>query len=80
MPWLAVVSRHKTLVFVLSAMMLAVNYWLVVVRPRQCAPGELCHVDSPTMRWNRRLFWFSAVVYVLAAAITYGSMLVFSEL
>ena len=80
MPWLAAVSRHKSLVFGLSAAMLAVNYWLVVVRPRQCAPGEACHVDSPAMRWNRRIFWFSAIVYVAAAVLTYGSLLVLSRL
>ena len=80
MPWLAVVSRHKNLVFGLSAAMLAANYWLVVVRPRHCAPGELCHVDSPAMRWNRRIFWVSAIVYVAAAVLTYGSMFVLSRL
>jgi hypothetical protein len=79
-PWLAVVSRHKNLVFVLSAAMLAANYWLVVVRPRRCAPGELCHVDSPAMRWNRRIFWFSVAVYVGAAVLTFGSMFVLSRL
>ena len=60
--------------------MLALNYWLVVVRPRRCAPGEVCHVDSPVMRFNRRLFWFSALVYVVAVALTYGSLLVLERL
>ena len=59
---------------------MALNYWLVVVRPRRCAPGEVCHVDSPLMRLNRRLFWFSAVVYVLAGVLTYGSLLVLERL
>jgi hypothetical protein len=78
-PWLAAVSRNKDLVFVGSAAMLAFNYWLVVVRPRRCAPGETCHVDSPSMRWNRRIFWFSATVYVLAAIVTFGSPMLFSD-
>lgn len=79
-PWLALVSRHKNLVFAVSAAMLALNYWLVVLRPRRCAPGEICHVDSPAMRWNRRVFWFSAIVYVIAAVMTFGSLLILSEL
>lgn len=79
-PWLAVVSRHKTLVFAASGLLLAVNYWLVVVRPRRCAPGELCHVDSPLMRWNRRVFWMSAAIYVGAVGLTYGSLLVLSRM
>ena len=78
-PWLAVVSRHKNLVFAVSAAMLALNYWLVVVRPRQCAPGEICHADSPAMRWNRRIFWFSVIVYPSAAGMTFGSLWVLSQ-
>jgi hypothetical protein len=76
---LAVVSRHKSLVFAVSAGMLALNYWLVVVRPRKCQPGEVCHVDSPAMRWNRRVFWFSVAVYLAAAGTTFGSLWVLSE-
>jgi hypothetical protein len=75
-PWLAILSRHKIPAFGLSAALLALNYWLVVVRPRRCAPGELCHVDSPMMRVNRRLFWFSTGVFALAILVTFGSSLV----
>ena len=59
---------------------MALNYWLVVVRPRRCAPGEVCHIDSPVMRFNRRLFWFSGFVYVVALALTYGSLVVLERL
>jgi hypothetical protein len=79
-PWLAVVSRHKELVFALSGLLMALNYWLVVVRPRACAPGDLCHVDSPLMRWNRRVFWLSAGIYFVALAVTYGSLAVLRSL
>ena len=60
--------------------MLALNYWLVIVRPRNCAPGEICHVDSPAMRWNRRIFWVSAAVYIAAFVLTFGSLLVLSQM
>ena len=55
---------------------MALNYWLVVVRPRRCAPGDVCHVDSPLMRFNRRVFWVSTAVFVIALVATYGSLLV----
>ena len=74
------ISRHKNLMFGASAALLALNYWLVVVRPRRCAPGELCHVDSPLMRWNRRVWWTSAAVYVIALALTYGSLFILERL
>ena len=73
-PWLAVISRHKNEVFALSGLLMALNYWLVVVRPRRCAPGDVCHVDSPLMRFNRRLFRISAVLFAVAMVLTYGSL------
>jgi hypothetical protein len=74
------VSRHKTLVFGISGLLLALNYWLVVVRPRRCGPGDVCHADSPMMRWNRRLYWVSAGLYVAAVVVTYGGLWVLSSL
>ena len=79
-PWLMVIGRHKSPVFVASGVLLASNYWLVVVRPRRCAPGELCHIDSPWMRWNRRVFWLSVAIYISALGLTYGSLLALSAL
>ena len=66
--------------FAVSGGLMALNYWLVVVRPRRCAPGEVCHMDSPVMRFNRRVFWVAAIVYVVAVALTYGSLLVLERL
>ena len=37
-----------------------------------CAPGEVCHVDSPAMRVNRVLFWVSVVIYAGAVTFTYA--------
>jgi hypothetical protein len=75
-PWLREIGRHKTAVFVAVGALLAVNYWLVVVRPRQmhCAPGDVCHVDSPAMRVNRVLFWVSVVIYAGAVTFTYAAL------
>ena len=79
-PWLAIVSRQKELVFGRSGVLMALNYWLVVVRPRACAPGDLCHVDSPLMRRNRGVFWLSAGIYVVAVVLTYGSLVLLAFL
>ena len=70
------ISRHKTAVFVSVGALLALNYWLTMVRPRQmnCAPGEICHVDSPAMRVNRGLFWASVAIYAGAVTFTYAAL------
>ena len=75
-PWLAEIGRFKTSVFVTVGALLAVNYWLAVVRPRQmnCAPGDVCHIDSPAMRLNRLLFWLSVVIYAGAVTFTYAAL------
>ena len=75
-PWIVVLERNRPLLFGVSGLLLALNYWMVVVRPRQCAPGELCHVDSPFMRFNRRLYWISLALFGVALAVTYGSLVV----
>ena len=72
-PWFVELQRDKAVMFAVSAGVLGVNYWLVVVRPSRCAPGELCHMDSPFMRFNRRLFWFSVALFGAALAVTCGS-------
>ena len=66
--------------FLGAALLLSLNYWLVVVRPRRCAPGEVCHVDSPLMRFNRRVWWASVVVYGVAVGLTYGAMFVLERM
>lgn len=75
-PWIVALERYRLVLFSVSGTLLALNYWMVVVRPRQCAPGELCHLDSPFMRFNRRLYWMSVALFVVALAVTYGSQVV----
>lgn len=75
-PWFVELQRYKAVMFVVSAAVLALNYRVVVVRPRRCAPGELCHVDTPFMRFNRRLYWISVSLFLAAILLTYGSELV----
>ena len=54
-PWLIAVGRYKSQVFVAVGILLALNYWLAIVRPRRlnCAPGDVCHIDTPAMRVSR---------------------------
>jgi len=79
-PWLAVFSRNKGLLFSIAGGLMALNFYLLVIRPRRCAPGEICHVDSPWTRWNRRVYWLSLGVYVAALVLTYGTIFVLERL
>jgi hypothetical protein len=74
-PWLTTVGRMKGVIFPAVGVLLAFNYWLVIVRPRRmkCAPGDVCHVDSRTSRLNRGLFWVSVAIYTAAVVVTYGA-------
>jgi hypothetical protein len=76
-PWLMVIGRHRGAVFLGVGGLLALNYWLTVVRPARlnCAPGETCFVDSPAMRLNRRLYWLSVAIYTGAVIFYYAALL-----
>ena len=75
-PWIVVLERNRPVLFGASGALLALNYWVVLVRPRRCAPGEVCHSDSRFMRFNRRLYWLSLALFAAALVVTYGSVLV----
>jgi hypothetical protein len=70
------VGRHKEALFAAVGGLLAFNYWFALVRPRRmnCAPGEMCHVDSPSMRLNRVLFWVSVSIWFGAVSFTYAAL------
>jgi hypothetical protein len=70
------IGRHKTAIFIAVGALLCLTYWVAVVRPRRmnCAPGDICHVDSPAMRANRLLFWVSVAIYAGAVAFTYAAL------
>ena len=76
-PWLSTVGRMKSYIFPAVGVLLAFNYWLVIVRPRSlhCAPGDVCHVDSRASRINRTVFWTSLSIFVVAVVMTYGAEL-----
>ena len=70
------IGRHKGEVFLTVGSLLVFNYWLAIVRPRRmnCAPGDVCHVDSPAMRFNRVMFWASVAIYTSAVVFTYAAL------
>jgi hypothetical protein len=70
------VGRHKGRVFLAVGGLLIVNYWLAVLRPQRtnCAPGDVCHVDSRAMRLNRVMFWISVSIYAGAVIFTYAAL------
>jgi hypothetical protein len=74
-PWLMVVGRQKNIIFPLVGTLLVFNYWLVILCPRRmnCPPGDVCHVDSPTSRFNRAMLWTSVSIYFVAVTLTYGA-------
>lgn len=75
-PWLSTFTRYKGAMFIGVGVMLSFNYWIAIARPKQmnCPPGDVCHVDSPSMRFNRKLFWLSVGIYTCAVTVTYAAL------
>ena len=68
-PWLVVLSRHKTWVFSISGLLIVGNLIYVhVVAPRLRQRGLACPSDAPdacasASRFSRILLWVSATIY-----------------
>lgn len=74
LPWLTVIGRYKNWIFLGTGLLLALNWYLVMVLParRNCKPGEICHIGSGVSRTQRALFWVSLGVYGIAFLISFG--------
>ncbi|PCJ51173.1 MAG: hypothetical protein COA74_01365 [Gammaproteobacteria bacterium] len=65
-PFLVTLSEHKSLVFGISGGLLLLSAWMMY------RPGRSCPVDpelgifcNKTQLWNRRLVWFSVVLWCI---------------
>src|SRR6266481_785675 len=70
-PWLVVLSRHKTWVFSISGLRIVGNLiYVYVVAPRLRQRGLACPSDAPdacasASRFSRILLWVSATIYAV---------------
>jgi len=71
-PFLIVLSQHKIWVFAFSGLMLAVSGWLMYRPGRSCpsdpALGEAC---STALKWNKRIYWTSVVIWGIGFTAAY---------
>lgn len=75
LPWLTALSRHKTWVFAISGILLALNYWaLFRSRAEACKPGGVCHKSHPVGKTMRISFWVSVGIYFVGAFASYLSL------
>ena len=63
-PFLLTLSQHKLLVFGISGVMLLVAAF-IMYRPNRSCPtdAELAKLCHKTQRWNRRIYWFSVMLW-----------------
>ena len=72
-PVLQFVLDHKLVAFTIVGVLLSANYYLMYsyIPSKECAPGEVCHVDSPSSRLGRKVLWASVGVYTASLFVTY---------
>lgn len=74
-PWLVPLTRNKEWIFLLSGLVLVVNYGaLYRSGAPACAPGDACHPWHPLGRWVHRAYWSSVALYAVAFAVAYLSL------
>jgi len=65
-PFLITLSMHKPLVFGVSGFMLALSAYMMYRPGRSCpVDPELGALCNKTHVWNRRIYWFSVVLWCI---------------
>lgn len=74
-PWLVPLTRNKEWIFLLSGLVLVLNYRaLYRSGAPACGPGDACHPSHFLGRWVRRVYWGSVALYAVAFAAAYLSL------
>jgi len=74
-PWLVTLSRHKAWVFSFAGVMLAASFVrLYLLAPRFAAACDLdpSGACARLRRWNVRLLWTSAAIYLAGLFVAYA--------
>lgn len=70
-PWLVVLSRHKSWVFLAAGILIvASRLYTERIAPRMSVDGTAC--PRPLSRATRRIWWASVVLYVAGAFVAFG--------
>lgn len=71
-PFLVPLTRHKLWIFVISAAMLALSGWLLY-RPGRACPADprLAALCNRAQVWNRRVYWFSVILWAVGFFFSY---------
>lgn len=65
-PFLVTLTHYKLTVFALSFALLALSGWLLYRPGRACPTDpELARLCGRLQVWNRRVYWFSVVVWLV---------------
>ncbi len=63
-PFLITLSQHKIWVFVISGILMTISGWLMYRPGRHCPTDpQLAALCNKSHRWNRRIFWFSVILW-----------------
>jgi hypothetical protein len=71
-PFLVTLSLHKTWVFAVSGVLLALSGWVLFRSGQSCPPepaaDEVCQTITP---WNKGIFWLSVTIWGLGFFAAY---------
>jgi len=71
-PFLVTLSQYKLLIFVGSAVLLAVTAWLIWRPSRSCPVNpKLAQLCERLTRWNIHIFWAAVIIWSIGFAVTY---------
>ncbi len=72
LPFLITLSQHKLWIFLFSAFMLVLSGWLLYRTGRHCPTDpEQAAICTAAYRWNKRIYWVSAGIWLLGFIAAY---------
>ena len=80
-PFLVTLAKYKAWMFGASGVLLAVSAWLLFRSGRACPTDpELAALCEKAHRWNVRLFWAAAGIWVIGFGTAYLALPIYSWL
>lgn len=71
-PFLITISQHKIWVFAFSGLMLLISGWLMFRPGRSCPTDkELGQACNTALRWNKRIYWTSIIIWAVGFSAAY---------
>ncbi len=70
-PGITIISEHKTLVFSVTGLILAISGWLQYKASSMMCPLDQKENCTTTKSWSRKVYWISVSLYLVGGTMAF---------